>query len=804
MTLNRDAAFRLKVNVDGANQITAFNRNLKGLETTAQLSKAQLGQMNIQINRMAREAGNTTAGIRQHIAALTTLRDRVDLNSKAYQRLGNEIDQLQAKLRAASGAAGGSAATGGGFLQGILALSGKIAAITATAAGVGYLTKQIADTGIAAVESQRRLDLLSRGFDDFARVQDSANAAASKFGLTQTEANQQFAQIYARLRPVGLTLAEITSVYNGFNTAAKLSGTTAEEASAAFLQLSQGLGTGVLRGEELNSVFEQTPAVVQAIAQEMGVGIGQIRDLAKEGKITSDIVLAALQRIERDGANKLAEALKGPAQQMKNLANSVNNLQVAISDLALPAFVGIIGNLTDKANDAVTIVNNLGDAWRYVSSQLGFVSAGLQNVINFLKITPPGLFFQGIQSFLPNLRRVTVGLAARQRQAEQNAFVGPRAPEFYGPGGAPAAPTVPRPRAVAAGGGGDSAADAAKRAQEEARRRREQLGAAQEAYRASAAELRVLRELDPIRQIQLKYAEERRAAEYKASEEVRKALSIEQQAYIQRKLSVDLKALEVRQLKELKAQYAELGDQNYEAVLASIQFNESLQNQSTVFAGIKDGLNTYIQQIRTMREAIADLSLNAFTGLEKVIGDLVTTGSANFREFARSILEATSRMIIQQLVLRSVMQAVGFLLPGGSDPFSKVAGALSGKGALSAGKLTPGGIFAMGGVLGRNGIMPFARGGIVNRPTVFPFANGIGLMGEAGPEAIMPLKRGPGGRLGVEAAGGANMGNITVNVDASGTSVQGDAPNSNKLGEALGAAVRAELVKQRRPGGLLA
>lgn len=803
MTLNRDAAFRLKVNVDGANQITAFNRNLKGLETTAQLSKAQLGQMNIQINRMAREAGNTTAGIRQHIAALTTLRDRVDLNSKAYQRLGNEIDQLQAKLRAASGAAGGSAATGGGFLQGILALSGKIAAITATAAGVGYLTKQIADTGIAAVESQRRLDLLSRGFDDFARVQDSANAAASKFGLTQTEANQQFAQIYARLRPVGLTLAEITSVYNGFNTAAKLSGTTAQEASAAFLQLSQGLGTGVLRGEELNSVFEQTPAVVQAIAQEMGVAIGDIRDLAKEGKITSDIVLAALQRIERDGANKLAEALKGPAQQMKNLANSVNNLQVAISDLALPAFVGIIGNLTDKANDAVTIVNNLGDAWRYVSSQLGFVSAGLQNVINFLKITPPGLFFQGIQSFLPNLRRVTVGLAARQRQAEQDAFIGPRAPEFYGPGGAPAAPTAPRPRAVAAGGGGDSAADAAKRAQEEARRRREQLGAAQEAYRASAAELRVLRELDPIRQIQLKYAEERRSAEYKASEEVRKALSVEQQAYIQRKLSVDLKALEVRQLKELKAQYAELGDQNYEAVLASIQFNESLQNQLTVFAGIKDGLNTYIQQIGTMREAIADLSLNAFTGLEKAIGDLLTTGSANFREFARSILEATSRMIIQQLVLRSVMQAVGFLLPGGSDPFSKVAGALSGKGALSAGKLTPGGIFAMGGVLGQNGIMPFARGGIVNRPTVFPFANGIGLMGEAGPEAIMPLRRGPGGRLGVEAANGG-VGNIVVNVDATGTNVQGNGQDSKRLGEAIGVAIRSELIKQKRPGGLLA
>jgi lambda family phage tail tape measure protein len=794
MTLNRDAAFRLKVNVDGANQITAFNRNLKGLETTAQLSKAQLGQMNIQINRMAREAGNTTAGIRQHIAALTTLRDRVDLNSKAYQRLGNEIDQLQGKLRAASGAAGGSAATGGGFLQGILALSGKIAAITATAAGVGYLTKQIADTGIAAVESQRRLDLLSRGFDDFARVQDAANVAASKFGLTQTEANEQFAQIYARLRPIGLTLGEITSVYNGFNTAAKLSGTTAQEASAAFLQLSQGLGTGVLRGEELNSVFEQTPAVVQAIAQEMGVGVGQIRELAKEGKITSDIVLAALQRIERDGANKLAEALKGPAQQMKNLANAVSNLQVAISNLALPAFVGIIGNLTDKANDAVTIVNNLGDAWKYVSGQLGFVAAGLQNVINFLKITPPGLFFQGIQSFLPNLRRVTVGLAARQRQAEQDAFIGPRAPEFYGPGGGPTAPTAPRLRPTAGGTSGSSAVDAAKRAQEEAKRRREQLGAAQEAYRASVAELKILQQLDPIKKIQLKYAEERRTAEYKASEEVKRALSIEQQAYIQRKLSVDLKALQIQELKELKTQYAELGDRAYETALSSQQWTIATQNATAAMMGFRDGIGSYLESIGTLGDNISNLTQNALKGLEDGIVSLTMTGKFSFKDFALSVIEDLTRMVTRMLIVAPILQTIQSLLPGGN--------ALSGAGLLSKGKLFPTGIFGKGAAFAANGIQPFAMGGIVNRPTVFPFAKGIGLMGEAGPEAIMPLRRGPGGRLGVESSG--TMGNVIVNVDATGTNVQGNQPDANKLGQAIGAAVRAELVNQRRPGGLLA
>ena len=59
-----------------------------------------------------------------------------------------------------------------------------------------------------------------------------------------------------------------------------------------------------------------------------------------------------------------------------------------------------------------------------------------------------------------------------------------------------------------------------------------------------------------------------------------------------------------------------------------------------------------------------------------------------------------------------------------------------------------------------------ASGGIVNKPTLVPFASGIGLMGERGPEAIMPLKRTSSGDLGVQAEGGGGMTNITMNINA--------------------------------------
>ena len=102
---------------------------------------------------------------------------------------------------------------------------------------------------------------------------------------------------------------------------------------------------------------------------------------------------------------------------------------------------------------------------------------------------------------------------------------------------------------------------------------------------------------------------------------------------------------------------------------------------------------------------------------------------------------------------------------------------------------------AKGNVFAQNGIVPYAKGGYIGKPT-------MALMGEAGPEAVLPLRRGRGGRLGVETSGGG-VGSVVVNVDASGTSVQGNQPDASQLGKAIGAAVQAELIKQKRPGGLL-
>lgn len=79
--------------------------------------------------------------------------------------------------------------------------------------------------------------------------------------------------------------------------------------------------------------------------------------------------------------------------------------------------------------------------------------------------------------------------------------------------------------------------------------------------------------------------------------------------------------------------------------------------------------------------------------------------------------------------------------------------------------------FAKGGAFSQGQVMPFARGGVVSQPTSFGMRGGTGLMGEAGPEAIMPLTRGPDGRLGVQTAGGSRP--VTVVMNISTPDVQG-------------------------------
>jgi tape measure domain-containing protein len=383
MALNLDTAIRISANVQGGNQIQAFSRDIRNLETAAKVSSGDLGRMNIAINRMAREAGNTTAGLRQHISALQSLRDRVDINSNAYRRLGTEIEGLRGKLRGldgdarragdslnrggvsavlrgGGGAALGAFATGGGLqgaagaLSGSLLASGSAAALAGAAGvtaalGVGALAARV---GVEAETAQVRLKALTDQFGEYNQAQAAAARISETLRISTTEAEDGFSKLYAALRPTGVTLQEVEDAFVGFTAAARISGATATESSAALLQLKQALGSGVLQGDELRSIREQAPLVGQAIAREMGVTIGELKKLGSEGQITTDIVLRALAKLKGEKLDQLNAQFNTAAQAQKDLQVATDEFGRAVSKAFGPSIVGLIRVFTGAVNIA--------------------------------------------------------------------------------------------------------------------------------------------------------------------------------------------------------------------------------------------------------------------------------------------------------------------------------------------------------------------------------------------------------------------------------------------------------------------
>ncbi len=184
-------------------------------------------------------------------------------------------------------------------------------------------------------------------------------------------------------------------------------------------------------------------------------------------------------------------------------------------------------------------------------------------------------------------------------------------------------------------------------------------------------------------------------------------------------------------------------------------------------------LDTFKKSIKGVGDAMGDVVVKGIKGMEDALVDFVMKGTISFRNLANSIISDMVRIAIQQTI---------------TAPFTKWFGGLFGN--------------ADGNAFIDGKVQKYAYGGVVNKPTLFPMANGMGLMGEAGAEAILPLSRGSDGKLGVKSQGGGT--NIVVNVDASGSSVEGDETEGRALGLALSSAIEAELIKQKRPGGLLA
>ncbi|WP_269526836.1 tape measure protein [Acinetobacter baumannii] len=147
---------------------------------------------------------------------------------------------------------------------------------------------------------QNRLKLVTNNQAELNKATEDTFQIAQKTYSAWDSVLQVYQRFSDNAKTLNLTMDDTARLTETVSKAVAISGANAEAADAALVQFGQALASGTLRGEELNSVMEQTPALAKAIAQGMGITVGQLRSVAAEGKITSKEIVKALKNAQDD------------------------------------------------------------------------------------------------------------------------------------------------------------------------------------------------------------------------------------------------------------------------------------------------------------------------------------------------------------------------------------------------------------------------------------------------------------------------------------------------------------------------
>lgn len=262
--------------------------------------------------------------------------------------------------------------------------------------------KKVLDLSDELTQTNARLDMMVSQYNELNGTMQTTeelsqlvyqSAQNSRASYLDTAAS--VAKLGNNARDAFSSTEEIVGFAELVNKQFTIAGASAQESSSAFLQLTQALGSGVLRGDELNSIFEQAPNIIQAIADYMDVPIGQVRELASEGQITADIVKNAMFAAEDEINAKFEEmpmtwgqlwtsftnqaimTFQPVLQQLNNIANS-DEFQTCID--------GIIGTLAVVAKIAVNVIDVMTKGGAFIVDNWSVISPIIYGVIAALAV----------------------------------------------------------------------------------------------------------------------------------------------------------------------------------------------------------------------------------------------------------------------------------------------------------------------------------------------------------------------------------------------------------------------------------
>ncbi|EGT5708811.1 phage tail tape measure protein [Cronobacter sakazakii] len=269
-------------------------------------------------------------------------------------------------------------------------LNAQLASVRSSAAGMAgafagaFATGQLIHYADTWNQLNGRLRLASSSAQDFTTAQQSLMSISQRTG-TSFEANANlYSRIAQSLRDAGYASADVANVTETVATSLKLSGASTEEASSVITQLSQALGSGVLRGEEFNAIMESGGRLAKFLADGLNTTIGGLRNMANNGELTTDKIVPLLTNVAqlRKEFDTLPASISGSAQKVENAFMAWvggANQAVGASSTLSGVLDGLAENIDTVANVAGALVG-LGVA-RYFGNMAASVTTATASVV---------------------------------------------------------------------------------------------------------------------------------------------------------------------------------------------------------------------------------------------------------------------------------------------------------------------------------------------------------------------------------------------------------------------------------------
>ena len=262
--------------------------------------------------------------------------------------------------------------------------------------------KKVLDISDTLTQTTARLNMMNDGLQTTQDLQNMIFLAAERSRGSYQATADAVGKIGIMARDAFSSNAELIAFTEQLNKQFTIAGTSTQGIDAAMLQLTQAMGSGVLRGEELNSVFEQAPTIIQTIADYLDVPIGKIREMASDGEITASIVknamLGATDEINAQfdqmpmTFGQIATSMKNQAlmafQPVLNRLNEIANspsFDTLVSNVtsALVVVAGVVLTLFEMIGAIAQFAN---DNWSWLAPIIGIVTAGLAAYLGYLVI----------------------------------------------------------------------------------------------------------------------------------------------------------------------------------------------------------------------------------------------------------------------------------------------------------------------------------------------------------------------------------------------------------------------------------